>query len=337
MINERDFLIYRNRLLKALGLRREKRKDMDPWLLPPSRRTAGAREGIAIAAIFKDEAPYLEEWIEFHALLGVRAFFLYDNGSTDGSAELLDAGGFSAAVTRLPWWSFDGMQSTQNFAHAHMLANFAADFRWVAFIDVDEFLMPADGDDLGATLGRFEHLPCVSLPWICFGPNGHKTRPEGLVIESYTERAALPHDPRQFSLLRYKSIVDPAAVTRAGTHHFGLEGRGNVFINEAGEAASPEDARREGFPRAEHLRLHHYFTRSEAELEAKLDKGRVSKNGEIDRSTYPRRMAQFALSAHRDETALRFAPALKTRLAARQSTVGAATGPTTDPAPEHAS
>ncbi|MEM6357048.1 MAG: glycosyltransferase family 2 protein [Pseudomonadota bacterium] len=319
MINERDFLILRNRLLKALGLRREKRRDMDPWLLPARRRREGARDGIAIAAIFKDEAPYLEEWIEFHALLGVRAFFLYDNGSTDGSAALLDAGGFSAEVTRLPWWSFDGMQGTQQLAHAHMLGNFAADFRWVAFIDVDEFLMPAEGESLPATLERFQHLPCVSLPWICFGPNGHKLRPEGLVIESYTERAALPHDPRQFSLLRFKSIVDPAAVIRAGTHHFGLKGLGSVFMNEAGETASPEEARREGFPRSEHLRLHHYFTRSEAELEAKLDKGRVSKNGEIDRSTYPRRMAQFALSAHRDEAALRFAPAVKARLAARRA------------------
>ncbi|MEL7140285.1 MAG: glycosyltransferase family 2 protein [Pseudomonadota bacterium] len=319
MINERDFLILRNRLLKALGLRREKRRDMDPWLLPASRRREGARDGIAIAAIFKDEAPYLEEWIEFHALLGVRAFFLYDNGSTDGSAALLEAGGFSAEVTRLPWWSFDGMQGTQQLAHAHMLGNFAADFRWVAFIDVDEFLMPAEGESLPATLERFQHLPCVSLPWICFGPNGHKVRPEGLVIESYTERAALPHDPRQFSLLRFKSIVDPAAVIRAGTHHFGLKGLGSVFMNEAGETASPEEARREGFPRSEHLRLHHYFTRSEAELEAKLDKGRVSKNGEIDRSTYPRRMAQFALSTHCDEAALRFAPAVKARLAARRA------------------
>ncbi|MEM7499300.1 MAG: glycosyltransferase family 2 protein [Pseudomonadota bacterium] len=319
MINERDFLIVRNRLLKALGLRREKRHDMDPWLLPPSRRRTGAREGVAIAAIFKDEAPYLEEWIEFHALLGVRAFFLYDNGSTDGSAELLDAGGFSAAVTRLPWWSFDGMHGAQNLAHAHMLANFAADYRWVAFIDVDEFLMPSEGESLPDTLARLGHLPCVSLPWICFGPNGHKERPEGLVIENYTERAALPHDPRQFSLLRFKSIVDPAQVTRAGTHHFGLAGRGNVFVNEAGEEESPESARREGFPRSEHLRLHHYFTRSEAELAAKLAKGRVSKNGEIDRSTYPRRMEQFALSTHRDETALRFAPALKARIAARRA------------------
>lgn len=33
--------------------------------------------------IFKDEAPYLEEWIEYHRLVGVDRFYLYDNNSSD--------------------------------------------------------------------------------------------------------------------------------------------------------------------------------------------------------------------------------------------------------------
>jgi hypothetical protein len=31
---------------------------------------------VSIAAIFKDEAHYLREWIEFHNMLGVEHFFL---------------------------------------------------------------------------------------------------------------------------------------------------------------------------------------------------------------------------------------------------------------------
>src|SRR5207248_10986601 len=38
---------------------------------------------LAICAIFKNEAPYLREWIEFHRLVGVSHFYLYRNGSTD--------------------------------------------------------------------------------------------------------------------------------------------------------------------------------------------------------------------------------------------------------------
>ena len=38
---------------------------------------------LAIAAIFRDEAPYLKEWIEFHRAVGVERFYLFDNLSTD--------------------------------------------------------------------------------------------------------------------------------------------------------------------------------------------------------------------------------------------------------------
>jgi hypothetical protein len=38
---------------------------------------------LAICAIIRDEALYLEEWVAFHMIMGVSAFCIYDNGSTD--------------------------------------------------------------------------------------------------------------------------------------------------------------------------------------------------------------------------------------------------------------
>ena len=38
---------------------------------------------LAICAVYRNEAPYLREWIEFHRLVGVERFFLYNNRSTD--------------------------------------------------------------------------------------------------------------------------------------------------------------------------------------------------------------------------------------------------------------
>lgn len=43
---------------------------------------------VGIAAIFKNEAPYLREWLDFHRAAGVDRFYLYDNGSTDESAAI---------------------------------------------------------------------------------------------------------------------------------------------------------------------------------------------------------------------------------------------------------
>ena len=170
--------------------------------LPASMRREGARDGLAIVAIVKDEAAYLEEWILFHAMLGVCSVILYDNGSTDGTADLVAQGHWGAEVKRLDWRSFDGIDAAQQLAYNHALANYGADHRWMAFIDVDEFLMPLEGADLPSALDRFAHQPGVTLPWVNFGPDGHCVMPAGLVTESYTERAAFPPRPAPPSLAR---------------------------------------------------------------------------------------------------------------------------------------
>ena len=40
-------------------------------------------------AIVKNEAPYLQEWIEYHKLLGVTRFYVYDNESDNNIKEVL--------------------------------------------------------------------------------------------------------------------------------------------------------------------------------------------------------------------------------------------------------
>jgi hypothetical protein len=54
---------------------------------------------LSICATFKDEAPYLPEWTEFHRRVGVEHFFLYDNLSTDGSREVLEPWVHAGLVT----------------------------------------------------------------------------------------------------------------------------------------------------------------------------------------------------------------------------------------------
>lgn len=39
--------------------------------------------GIAISVIVKDEATYIEEWVEYYKLIGIDKIYLYDNDSQD--------------------------------------------------------------------------------------------------------------------------------------------------------------------------------------------------------------------------------------------------------------
>lgn len=44
---------------------------------------------LAICVRLKNEALYLQEWIEFHRIAGVGHFHIFDDGSTDGTIEVL--------------------------------------------------------------------------------------------------------------------------------------------------------------------------------------------------------------------------------------------------------
>lgn len=44
---------------------------------------------VSVCAIFKNEAPYLKEWIEFNRIVGVEHFYLYNNNSEDNYEEII--------------------------------------------------------------------------------------------------------------------------------------------------------------------------------------------------------------------------------------------------------
>lgn len=101
------------------------------------------RTYLAIAAIYRDDAAYLAEWIEFHRLVGAERFFLYDNLSTDEHRSVLDPYVREGVVVVHDWPQT--FPSGQVPAFADCLERHRDDARWIAFLDVDEFLFsPTD-------------------------------------------------------------------------------------------------------------------------------------------------------------------------------------------------
>lgn len=58
---------------------------------------------LAVCAIAKDEGPYFKEWIEYHRLVGVGKFYIYDNESTDDTKKILEPYIASGLVDYLYW------------------------------------------------------------------------------------------------------------------------------------------------------------------------------------------------------------------------------------------
>ncbi|MCI9362446.1 MAG: glycosyltransferase family 92 protein, partial [Hungatella sp.] len=58
---------------------------------------------VSICAIFKDESSVLREWIEYHLIVGVEHFYLYNNDSIDNYKEILDPYINKGIVTLIEW------------------------------------------------------------------------------------------------------------------------------------------------------------------------------------------------------------------------------------------
>jgi len=171
---------------------------------------------LAVCAIFRDEAPYLREWIAFHRLVGVERFYLYDNGSDDGPGSVLAPYVAEGCVDLRPW-PIPFHRSAARKAYADCLERVRGRVRWLACIDLDEFLFPPDGWTLPPVLRDYEEFPGVVVRWQVYGSSGHERASTEPVIARFNQRAPTAWVRNR----RVKSIVDPARALRPiNCHHF---------------------------------------------------------------------------------------------------------------------
>lgn len=234
------------------------------------------RNGLGICLIVRNEARHIAEWAQFHARAGVGQFVVYDNGCTDDTIPNLRAALPPKALTVMPWNQKlkDGRSGAeihnQVLAYAHCVRNFGDTLRWLAFIDVDEFLIPTVADDLPAALAPLAGHAHISLPWHMFGRNGHDAPPPGGVLQNYLRRAADPLGSA--AALNWKCIVDPCRVTAVRVHGFEVDGQA-AGANDGGRVAAHGMRGDRAFYSREAIQLNHYYTRSDQELQAKINRG----------------------------------------------------------------
>lgn len=243
-------------------------------IVPP--RPEPDRHGLAIVLIVRDEARHIGEWAAFHARAGARAFFVYDNGCADETLPILRAT-LAERLTVVPWrQTFSDARMgreihNQVLAYAHAASNFGGAFRWMSFIDVDEFLIPKSADTLPEALAHLGEVRNLSLPWHMFGHSGHETPPEGGILRNYLRRAADPMSDVR-GVRAFKTIVDPCHLTALRVHSMETDGSDRTS-NDRGEATSAADREKPGFYSADHVQLNHYYARSRRELDEKIGRG----------------------------------------------------------------
>lgn len=281
------------------------------------------RHGLALVLIVRNEERHIREWAAFHRAAGARHVYAFDNGCTDGTIPALRAT-LGDAVTVMPWRqgvqdALSGVEiHAQVLAYAHAICNFGGRYRWMAFIDADEFLIPRRADTLDAALAHLGDHRNLSLPWHMFGRNGHQTPPPEGMLRGYRRRARDPMGDAR-GLRNFKCIVDPCHVTQVGVHAFQTDGQ-DITVNDRGEVASNARRDRRGFYSADHLQLNHYYARSDAELAEKIGRGVFPA---VRADGHARRVQTIVQNIEADEIEDRAALDYLDRQAAAQDRVGA--------------
>ncbi len=154
---------------------------------------------ISICGIFKNEARFLKEWMEYHIMIGVDHFYMYNNNSEDNYLEVLQPYIDKGYVTLVQWTK----DHAQMEAYQHFYVNYAKETQWLSFLDIDEFIVPRYAKDINEWIKEYEKYPVILIYWKMFGTGGQMKHDDNkLTIEQYT----VSHEG--FSSHRGKCIVN---------------------------------------------------------------------------------------------------------------------------------
>ena len=184
--------------------------------------------GICVPPIYGTvEAKSFVEFIEFAKLLGVYKVVFYTFEIQDEISKILDYYKLIGFVDIIQWklpfhhkyiWNYG-----QSLAANDCLYRHKADIDYLAFLDIDEILIPRNGDK---TLGELVHtLESIHMP-DADSVSGFTFRstffdPEFSKYAEYNEAKAVVRTNRtaRFSHFRNKVLVRPARVFEVGIHH----------------------------------------------------------------------------------------------------------------------
>lgn len=227
-------------------------------------RVSRGNDYVAICALARNELD-VNEWVEYHRLLGVGKIYFHDEMSAPRMrAQIqrhIDDEFVDYRVINFYWNDFKHLLSAffpsissdneLGLVFNSCLREHGSKHRWIAFIDVDEYLVATNNRTLPEVLSAYEEYGGLVVNWNLFGSSGHISRPKGKVVDNYRKCA-------MFHVV--KTIAQPRHARHIGINpHYFVYDPPFYAVNEArvrtdGASNSPE--------LRQHLYLNHYRLKS---------------------------------------------------------------------------
>lgn len=217
---------------------------------------------LTVCSVHKREGHRLREWIEYHKMVGVEHFYLFDsNDPPDPETDLILAPYIDAGIVSNKRSLKDG-GGWQVRRYSEILER-KPESTWICFIDIDEFMLPQMHDHLHVVLRSYEKYAGLGVNWRIFGTSGCVEMPR-LVTKSLTKTPLTALSDNQ----HIKTFCRWSEVARAIDPHSFLPLRGSIV----GEDHLPVTGPRRPFS-DNHIICNHYIVRSVEDYKIKVERG----------------------------------------------------------------
>ena len=225
---------------------------------------------LSVACIAKNEGPYIREWIEYHKIVGVERFYFYDNDSSDNTREVLEP---YIRLGVVIYRRIEG-RGMQLKVYADAVYNYRYETTWMALIDLDEYIVPIEKDNLQDVLKEYEQYPGLAVKWVCFDCNGHDEKPNdlgGMVTANYTRVLKNYNHPFNNP---FKSIIRPSFVAAINGAHSCIYFKNRRAVNESFKEI-PIGKESDPLGSVKKIRINHYYSKSITEFKMKITRGNM--------------------------------------------------------------
>lgn len=263
---------------------------------------------IAMVSISKNEAPYIKEWIEFHKLVGFTKFYFYDNESEDNTVDILKPYIDSGLVE----YTLIKGKGRQLDAYNDAIAKHKNECRWMAFLDMDEYLMPTKPfekvynvvSELIRKAGK--GAAGIGMNWCIYGSAHLEKKPKGLIMENFIYRSKSGSETH-WGNFHIKTICNPRLVKNYISPHYPIYKLGGYSINDS------DGKRLWGWfchdVKWQNLRINHYYCKSKEQYIQKISRGFGDRVGEYDMKQFN----DYDLNDVKDESMLVYADKMKNK------------------------
>lgn len=226
---------------------------------------------IVLCAIFKNEAPYILEWIAYHRAIKVDHFVIYDNESTDGTQKILKQLERAGIITYV-YWPSKPDRDNQSDAYRDATQIFLGKCEWIGFLDGDEFIVPHRHRDLHSFLYNYQNVAGIAINWKIFGSSEHTSKIDGLVMERFTRCAA-----SDFSVNgHFKTIAKIDSIEDVAIHICKFKKNHQKYVYPDRKTVAPDSVGHGTHIDHSLIQVNHYFTKSREEWELKRARGKAN-------------------------------------------------------------